>query len=273
MVRQVANFFLLTGIYQGQPFAYLDHDVSHYGEEVLDVLYSELDFIAGKLEKDLIGSSSSETLADLNNIYLILGGGQRQPYDILRHAFSLMINPDVNAQNQAKAYFANTNVNILYDKLVKNVIILKSVSYVMTDPEETEAKKADLNEILDPPSLALYYDCVIDRGYLAIEWGKKGKVIHLAYMLFGLRATEKPKLTWNMAYDQIEQIKKAIGDKCSDQALEKALREKALLEKDLLEKDLEYIPDDPVFDTVYTDSDLPLSSSTTTHDDDPTVDD
>lgn len=51
-----------------------------------------------------------------------------------------MIEPDVNAQNQAKAVFKQTSVKILYDKLVKSVKILKSVSYVMSDEDEAAAK-------------------------------------------------------------------------------------------------------------------------------------
>ncbi|CAF4701765.1 unnamed protein product, partial [Rotaria socialis] len=66
-----------------------------------------------------------------------------------------MINPDINAQNRAKAFFHDTSVNMLYDKLVKNVMILKSVSYVMSNPEEEAAKKTkDPGEVINPPSLA-----------------------------------------------------------------------------------------------------------------------
>ncbi|CAF3647089.1 unnamed protein product [Rotaria socialis] len=114
----------------------------------------------------------------------------------------------------------------------------------MSNPEEEEAKKAeDPGEVLNPPSLAVYYDCFIDRGYIAIEWGKRSNLTHVAYMLFGLRAKEKLESTWKISYDQIEKIKNEIGDQSSDQTL--------------LEKALAYIPDDPVFNTVYTDSDLP----------------
>ncbi|CAM2704765.1 unnamed protein product, partial [Rotaria socialis] len=67
---------------------------------------------------DFIDLSSNEALADLNTIHLILGGGEQKTYDILRHAYSLMINPDINAQNQAKAFFYDTSVNMLYDKLI-----------------------------------------------------------------------------------------------------------------------------------------------------------
>ncbi len=90
----------------------------------------------------------------------------------------------------------------------------------MSDPEEAAKSKifikfketVDPGEVINPPSLALYYHCVIDRGYIAIEWGKCSNLTHLAYMLFGLRAKEKFKLIWDIVYDQIEQIKKAIGD-------------------------------------------------------------
>ncbi|UJR38486.1 hypothetical protein I4U23_031154 [Adineta vaga] len=236
------KFFLLTGIYQDENFSYLDHDVSYYENDgVLNVLYSVLDFIVNKFEQDLIGSSSDKSFNDLKNIRLIIGGGEERTYDVLRHAFSLLINPDANAKNETKRFFNDSRVNILYDKLVENVIILKSVAYLMSD--EDEAKKViDPSEVINTPSLALYYDCVIDRSYIAIEWGKGRTLVHLAYMLFGLYATEKPKLTLNIQYDQIEQIKEVIADQQSDQVL--------------LEKALGYISDDPLFNTVYTDSDI-----------------
>ncbi len=47
----------------------------------------------------------------------------------------------------------------------------------MSDPEEAAKSKifikfketVDPGEVINPPSLALYYHCVIDRGYIAIE--------------------------------------------------------------------------------------------------------
>ncbi|CAF0761794.1 unnamed protein product [Rotaria sp. Silwood1] len=83
-----------------------------------DVLYSVLNYIPNKVEKDFFKLLLYEIVADLNNINIIAGGSERKTYDILRHAFSLMIDPDINAQNQTKTFFDDPSVNILCDKLV-----------------------------------------------------------------------------------------------------------------------------------------------------------
>ena len=257
------SYILLTGIYEDQSFAYLHHDPNVYeGAQALSTLDSVLESIVTKLKADLIDRSSNKTFNGLNSVHLILAGGEQKDDDILRRAFSLMANPDADAQIRAKATFPNENVKILYDKLINNVTILKAITYVMSDEEEEQASSKIFflsnskdfeyismfvemkhqDEIIDPSSLSVYYDCVIDRGYLAIEWGSCKYFTHLAYMLFGLRTINKSQLTWNIVYDQIETIRTAIGGQSSNSAL--------------LDKALQHIPDDPIFDAVYTDLNL-----------------
>ncbi|CAF0761775.1 unnamed protein product [Rotaria sp. Silwood1] len=74
--------------------------------------------------------------------------------------------------------------------------------------------------------------------------GKNIDLVNLAYLSFSLRASEKTNLTWDIAYDEIKEIKEIIDDQSSDQ--------------DQLEKALRCIPDNPVFDTVYTHPNLNL---------------
>ncbi|CAF1123356.1 unnamed protein product [Rotaria sp. Silwood1] len=171
--QMVDSVPLMTTTNIDKPFAYLHHDVTHYEDgETLDVLYSVLNYIPNKVEKDFFKLLLYEIVADLNNINIIAGGSERKTYDILRHAFSLMFDQDINAQNQTKTVFDDSSVNIF------------------------------------------------------------------------LRASEKTNLTWDIAYDEIKEIKEIIDDQSSDQ--------------DQLEKALRCIPDNPVFDTVYTHPNLNL---------------
>jgi hypothetical protein len=122
----------------------LDHDIAHYeNASPSDYIYSILDsFVSGLLMK--LVDSPNDAIGNLNNLYLMVGGGSKEENDIVRKGFSLLVNPDAKTFNKLKSFSDDTNINQLFEKLINNITILKAVRYETSNRKESKAMSKHL---------------------------------------------------------------------------------------------------------------------------------
>ncbi|CAF4131398.1 unnamed protein product, partial [Rotaria sp. Silwood1] len=86
----------LTGLYNNERFCYLDHAAKLFEKDPFDTLGFILDHLQKELRK-CFNEFSNDFISNLNDLHLIVGGGQAIENDILRQACSFLATKDTEA--------------------------------------------------------------------------------------------------------------------------------------------------------------------------------
>jgi hypothetical protein len=71
---------------------------------------------------------------------VFIGGGKILEQDVVRQAYSLLINTDEATASELKESFDDKNTNNLFEKLINHVTIIKTILFVISDEEENKAR-------------------------------------------------------------------------------------------------------------------------------------
>ncbi|CAF3889097.1 unnamed protein product, partial [Rotaria sordida] len=210
-------FYLLTGLYNQEPFSYLDHHDFEVDEDKnpYDTLYSLLDHIFNFLKDSIFATDSLTDISikKLKNLFLMIGGGCPKQRDIVRYSFSTLINYD------------SICYPIVHQKMKDNLD--KYTAYFFDhDQEIVEAKtSSNPDSSIQPPTLWLIYDAKLNEGQIAITWKTINDEIDLAHMFFQLpHKSPENGFNWVVNHEKIEQLKEKIDyQSLKAKKLEKAL--------------------------------------------------
>ena len=141
-------FYLMCGTFEESQFCYLNHNVDRYEKTTISkALYFILNDIVVAPEKNFYNESVN-IIDSLNDVYLFVGGGGILTQDVVREACLLLRNADERTVTKLKREFDDIKIINLFDKLFNRIIILKAISVVLSDKEESEASsKLFLNKI------------------------------------------------------------------------------------------------------------------------------
>lgn len=137
-------FFFLRFLYQQQENCYLHH--YSYRVDESNMVYAKLlekflTMMLKKLKKRLNLSTilpTSDQCSTLNDLKLIIGGGDAHEALLIKYAFSFLNSKD---ENNFIEYFQNKEVAYLYTQLTNRTIILKSIFLCLSEEEEEESAR------------------------------------------------------------------------------------------------------------------------------------
>jgi hypothetical protein len=133
-------FYLMCGTFKESQFCYLNHNVDRYEKTTIpEALYFILNDIVVALEKQF-PDASVNIIDSLNDVYFFVGGGAILTQDVVREAYSLLRNADERTVTELKREFDDSSINNIFDKLFNRITILKAISFVLPDEEESEAR-------------------------------------------------------------------------------------------------------------------------------------
>ena len=75
----------------------------------------------------------------LSDLKLLVGGGAQQECDLIREALSFL--KTTESSQELKELFPDRDARFLYRQLKKKTAVLKPVSYLLTNEEETQGKQ------------------------------------------------------------------------------------------------------------------------------------
>ena len=150
--------------------------------------------------------SLKESTSELS--FFFGGGSVALANDGLRDAYKLLQNEENSADIVKLIGDDDDDVLFLFHQLMYKMIIIKPISYLLSDEEETAGKSLQKQDTIEPPEIWIFFNCNRKIGTIGINWTCGSKEAILATMEINL--STKIDSSWNIVKKEIDEIKKYI---------------------------------------------------------------
>jgi len=215
---------LLHFVFNGQILCFMEHysfDMDENKMSRKQVLESFLIRICKYLKRK-IGSGSikpNKKCTKLSEARLVIAGGDINEGALVKNAFTLLNN---NSSINFLRLKANSDELYLYQLLLNNTIIFKSITRNLFDYEEAIGKfdkliyKTDIDLFfftaietstrMDFPSLSVHYNCLTKQLTMKIRWSSSSGKFSLASMIINIQSPST-QYYWIINQTKIDQFK------------------------------------------------------------------
>jgi hypothetical protein len=138
--------YIIHGVCDGTPFAYLEHSSYALGSRMtpLDYLKIMLKRFKRNIEKSLLAKTSVSNVANLRCLRLFVAGGAKSKHqDHERETISLLVNPNGSVYDHIRSILKDDCAD-LFEQLAYRTIIIDQITYELSDRETEEAFKSKL---------------------------------------------------------------------------------------------------------------------------------
>jgi hypothetical protein len=137
------HFILIDGKCDETPFAYLSHSAKIYEQNNAKKTLVELieKIVRNINEYNTKNGNSHFKIIETTDLRLFVGGGVDDPNDMIRKAFSLLNDVNMNIQEELpKARKHRKACKHLLNNLQGKINILPTTTYLISDKDETQGK-------------------------------------------------------------------------------------------------------------------------------------
>ncbi|CAF1050256.1 unnamed protein product [Rotaria sordida] len=144
--------FLLNFHFGGRPYSYLNHHAKFLNLKISapNLLAILLGNIVIDIKRILSGKQLSVVrtinIIQLKHLKLFICGGVCQDNDVIRNAFSLLLDPDESTSSLISNLFDKES-KYLFDNLSNNTIIINPITYLQTSAELQQARGELIDKI------------------------------------------------------------------------------------------------------------------------------
>ncbi|CAF1466051.1 unnamed protein product [Rotaria sordida] len=214
------RFILVTGHVDQVPFVYLWHTPLTNGDDTPTALLM-LNFILERISNDIFRFISSKpppsqtmkqqlTPQQITNLKVLTGGSIKINHDLVRDAFIILNDQNVNVETERMSPWAK----YFYDSLKNKVTILAPVTFLVSNDSDEDDDDKDEEfagaSISSESSLFVKYSCFSNQANLCIEWVGDGCETIMASMLVDLGKIGAQQLTWTLQTDNILLMQKDL---------------------------------------------------------------